>query len=71
MALPLPLALTAGQRVELESYLRKRNLPASVAQRMRIILMLADGATYREIEDALRTTPNTIAQWKKRYLADV
>ncbi len=70
MALSEPLPLSTTQRAELQSYLRKQNLPASVAQRMRIILMLADGATYREIADALTTTAPTISLWKGRYRAD-
>ena len=37
---------------------------------MRIILRLADGATYREIEEALDTTAPTISLWKKRYLEE-
>lgn len=70
MALPQPLPLTSSQRDELNAYLRKQNLPAGVAQRMRIILRLADGATYREIEEALDTTAPTISLWKKRYLEE-
>lgn len=42
---------TPTERGELQSYLRKRNLPASVAQRMRIVVLLDEGASYREIED--------------------
>jgi transposase len=67
MALPQPLPLTAGQRAELQAYLRKQNLPAAVAQRMRILLLLADGATYREVMESLGTTAPTISLWKKRY----
>ena len=70
MALSEPLPLSTAQRAELQSYLRKQNLPAGVAQRMRIILMLADGATCPEIADALTTTAPTISLWKGRYLAD-
>ena len=70
MALPQPLPLTTGQRAELQAYLRKHNLPASVAQRMRIILRLADGATYREVMESLSTTAPTISLWKKRYQAE-
>ena len=47
------LQLTPTERGELQSYLRKRNLPASVAQRMRIVLLLDDGASYRDIEEKL------------------
>ena len=67
MALPQPLPLTTGQRAELQAYLRKHNLPAGVAQRMRIIVLLAEGATYREIMESLATTAPTISLWKKRY----
>src|SRR5215469_16914448 len=67
MALPQPLPLSAGERAELQKYLRRHTLPAAVAQRMRIILSLADGATYREIMESLGTTAPTISLWKKRY----
>jgi len=50
--------------------LRRHNLPASVAQRMRIVLMLADGASYSEIQETLETAATTIARWKKRYEQD-
>jgi transposase len=62
------LHLTPTQRGELHSYLRKRNLPASVAQRMRIVLLLDEGASYREVEEKLGTPPSTISRWKQRYL---
>ena len=64
------LHLTPSERGELESYLRKRNLPASVAQRMRIVLLLDEGASYREIEEQLGAFPSTISRWKQRYEKD-
>src|SRR3984957_14809017 len=70
MAFTQSFSLTLTQRVELEGYLRKRNLRASVAQRMRILLMSADGASYREIMAALHTTAPTISLWKTRYLSE-
>ena len=51
------LHLTPTERGELQSFLRKRNLPASVAQRMRIILLLDQGVSYREIEEQLGAFP--------------
>ena len=70
-----PVRLAAGwdaperftQRGELQAYLRKRNLPASVAQRMRIVLLLDEGASYRDIEEKLGTPASTISRWKQRY----
>ena len=64
------LHLTPSERGELQSYLRKRNLPARVAQRMRIVLLLDEGASYREIEEQLGTFPSTISRWKQRYEKD-
>src|ERR1700681_3658453 len=37
------------------------------AQRMRLILQLADGASYSEIQESLGVAATTIARWKKRY----
>jgi transposase len=61
------LRLTPTQRGELHAFLRGRNLPASVAQRMRIVLLLDEGVSYRDIEDKLGTPPSTISRWKQRY----
>jgi transposase len=47
--------------------MRRRNLPASVAVRMRIILMLDEGASYSDIKEKLDTTAPTISLWKRRY----
>jgi len=52
VALTSSVSLTQAQRSELESYLRKRNLRASVAQRMRIVLMLANDSSYRQVMNA-------------------
>src|SRR6202162_3424760 len=64
------LHLTPTERGELQSYLRKRNLPASVAQRMRIVLLLDEGTSYRDIEDKLGAAPSTVSRWKQRYEQD-
>jgi transposase len=64
------LHLTPTQRGELHAYLRKRNLPASVAQRMRILLLLDEGGSYREIEEKLGTPASTVSRWKQRYQQD-
>jgi transposase len=64
------LHLTPTQRGELQGRLRKRNLPASVALRMRIVLLLEEGTSYRDIEEKLGTPPSTISRWKQRYEQD-
>lgn len=70
MALPRPLHLTGSQRAELQAHLRKHNLPAATAQRIRIVMALADGSTYREIAESLQTTAPTISLWRRRYEQD-
>ncbi|MBK9166523.1 MAG: IS630 family transposase [Bryobacterales bacterium] len=62
--------LTPTQRGELHAHLRRRNLPASVAQRMRIVLLLDEGTPYREIIEKLGTPASTISRWKQRYEED-
>lgn len=62
MALPSTFSLTPNERAELQAHLRRRNLPASVALRMRIVLLLADGASYSEIQEQLETAATTISR---------
>jgi transposase len=62
--------LTPTERGELQSYLRTRNLPASVAQRMRIVLLLDERTSYRDIEEKLGAAPSTVSRWKQRYEKD-
>ena len=64
------LHLTPSQRGELHGYLRMRNLPVSVAQRMRIVLLLDEGMGYRDIQEKLGSPPSTISRWKQRYEKD-
>jgi transposase len=45
-----------------------RSLPAGDVMRARMILMLADGRSYAEIQKRLQTTAPTISRWKKRFL---
>lgn len=47
--------------------MKSRNLPAGIALRMRIILMLDEGASYSDIKEKLDTTAPTISLWKRRY----
>ena len=60
-------SLTPTQRGELQAHLKSRNLSSGLAQRMRIILMLDEGASYSDIKEKLDTTAPTISLWKRRY----
>ena len=64
------IALNQEQRGELEEIARSQSLPAGFVLRAKILLLLADGASYDAIKTKLDTTAPTISRWKKRFLAD-
>jgi transposase len=61
--------LNREQRGELEEIARSQSLPAGFVLRAKILLLLADGASYGAIKAKLDTTAPTISRWKKRFLA--
>ncbi len=61
------LVITDEQRIELSKWAQSRTLPAGDVFRARLILALADGASYRTIMQTLQTTAPTIARWKRRF----
>ena len=64
------LELTEEERDELRHMSLSRTLPAGDVLRARLILMLADGRSYAQIQEALNTTAPTISAWKKRFLTN-
>jgi transposase len=64
-----PIRVKAAERDELREMSVARSLPAGEVLRARMILMLAEGRSYAEIQERLQTTAPTIARWKKRFLA--
>lgn len=63
-----PLNLTSQDRRDLTEISQSRSLPAGYVFRARLILMLADGISFRRIEERLQTTAPTIVRWKQRFL---
>lgn len=63
-----PVALAEEQRDELRQMSVSRTLVPGDVLRARVILMLAEGRSYAEIQERLRTTAPTIARWKKRFI---
>jgi transposase len=61
--------LSEEQKVELSRIAQSRSLPAGYVFRARLILMLAEGASYSLIKQRLRTTAPTISRWKQRFVA--
>src|SRR4249920_561461 len=64
------LIVTADERKTLESYARSRAGRADLAHRARVILMLADGASYTQVTSTVGWSSATIAKWKARFETD-
>ena len=64
------IVLTDTQQEELSRITQSRSLPAGYVFRARLILMLAEGASFSMIQRSLRTTAPTIIRWKQRFLAE-
>src|ERR1700739_3736592 len=63
------VVLNEEQQLELSRIAQSRSLPAGYVFRARLILMLAEGASYSSIKERLRTTAPTISRWKQRFVA--
>jgi uncharacterized protein YerC len=63
------VTLSQDQRLELNRLAQSRSLPAGYVFRAKLILMLAEGASYNDIKLRLGTTAPTISRWKRRFLA--
>ena len=64
------LLLTADQHSELRAIAQSRSLPAGYVFRAKLILSLAEGASFSAIKQRLQTTAPTILRWKQRFLQD-
>src|SRR5882757_6330063 len=63
------VVLNEEQQLELSRIAQSRSLPAGYVFRARLILMLAEGASFSTIKQRLGTTAPTISRWKQRFLA--
>lgn len=64
------LILSNDEREELMRWAQSRSLPAGDVFRARLILALAEGLSYRQIEEKLNTSSPTIARWRGRFEQD-
>jgi transposase len=62
------LQISTEERQELEGWAQSRTLPAGDVFRARLILALADGLSYREIERKLGASAPTVSLWKGRFV---
>src|ERR1700758_5185036 len=68
MATDSELPLTSNQRSDLSSIAQSRTLPAGYVFRAKLVLMLAEGASFNTIKRRLQTSAPTIIRWKQRFL---
>jgi transposase len=65
----MALTLTIDERTELDRRATGRTIRAEDARRARVILMLADGASYSTIEATVWCFRDYINRWRQRFLA--
>lgn len=63
-----PITLTTTERAELERRTRSRTGRAQDAVVARVLLLLADGMTYREIAERTARSEPFISKWKHRFV---
>jgi len=61
------LQVSPEQKEELERWAQSRSLPAGDVFRARLLLCLAEGLSYREIERKLGASAPTVSKWKSRF----
>lgn len=62
------ITLSALERESLEGYTRRFTSAQSLAQRSRIILLLADGVAGKDVARRLGTSQQTVCLWRRRFI---
>jgi transposase len=62
--------LTAAEREELATVLRRRHAAQGLAQRARIVLRCADGLSSKAVAGDLAVCAHTVGKWRERYARD-
>jgi transposase len=64
------IELTGAEREQLESWSRRPRSAQALAQRSKIVLLVADGLPTGEIAARLVVHRNTVAKWRRRFEAE-
>lgn len=65
-----PIELTEAERAELERRAKSRSGRADAARVARVLLLLADGMTYTQIQERVGCSAPFISKWKQRFVAE-
>lgn len=61
------IAISDEERDELQSWLRRRQMPAAEQQRARMILLSTEGLSGAEIGRRVGVSAETVGKWRKRF----
>jgi len=64
-----PLALTDDEQATLERWARRRTSSQALAERCRIVLACAEGASNIEVAQRLGVSRPTVTKWRSRFVA--
>jgi len=63
-----PLLVSRDDRATLERWTARRKTAQALAQRARIILLAAEGASNKEVARRERLNPHTVSKWRRRFI---
>src|SRR5690606_15076749 len=63
-----PLVLSEEDRITLQRWAARRKTSQALAQRARIVLMAADGASNQEVARRERLNAHTVSKWRGRFV---